>query len=139
MSTRRLIRVYPDTRKATNARADGHTTADSECQNGFFKLDIIKPMLGGERESGLVDLDARVDLLREPEAGQEAARAREQKQPDADEAHVAEVEHVREPLVRAQSPEVVDAIRKHVEGCRTTGQERPPPPAVVLATQLEVA
>ena len=40
------------------------------------ELAIIKPMFRGEREGRhrLVDLDARVDLLREPEAGQEAAR-----------------------------------------------------------------
>ena len=101
--------------------------------------DIIKPMFRGERESGLVDLDARVDLLREPEAGQEPARPRQEEEPDAYEAHVPEVEHVREPLVGAQSPKIIYGVRKHVEGRRAAREERPPPPAVVLATQLEVA
>ena len=85
---------------------------------------------GEERAARLVDLDGRVDLLREPEAGEEAGRARHEEEAERDERHVAEVEHVREPLGRdpglgrdldAPQPREVDA-RVPARPCERLGR-----------------
>ena len=59
-------------------------------------------------------------------------------QQEAEEGHDERVPKVNESTCKSfhlkSSDIVVDAVKKEVECCRTTGQKRPPPPMVILKT-----
>ena len=88
----------------------------------------------------LVDLDAAVDDVGEPEAAHEADGAGDEEDAEGDESHVPEVQQVRyEEVGRLEEVEPHARVREDVDGGGAAGEERAPVPAVVLGTELEVA
>ncbi len=81
----------------------------------------------------LVHLDNAVNLSDEPEAGDEADGATEyEDQEDHDEA-VSEVERGADECSDSHLRlEIVDAVEEEIEGRGSRGEERSPPPVIVL-------
>ena len=77
-------------------------------------------------------------LVVEVERGEEPDGARDEEDAQRDQPHVAEVQGVRDGHVALQPREVGDGVEEDVDGGGPRGEERPPPPAVVLGAQLEV-
>ena len=96
---------------------------------------------GDTRHDDLVELDLREDVREELERREEARRARHERDAERDERHVAE-EEARlqnvEGLVLEVRAVVVGRVPKHIQARRRRGQERAPPPAVVLGAQRVV-
>mmetsp|Transcript_25352 Transcript_25352/g.62374 ORF Transcript_25352/g.62374 Transcript_25352/m.62374 type:complete len:214 (+) Transcript_25352:268-909(+) len=109
-------------------------------QLGQPLLQLGQPLL---QLGGLIDLDGAVDDANEPEARDEANKAREAEEGVAQDRHVPEEDDVRRNLEELGNvhtrEEVVRGIGEQIESRRPRGEVGAPPPVVVLRTQLEVA
>ncbi len=88
----------------------------------------------------LLDLDGGVDLAHKEVARVEPDGAGEEEELQGHDERVAKVDHRRNKLGDLELREEVEhAVEEHVQRRGSRGQERAPPPVVVLAAQLEVA
>jgi len=90
-----------------------------------------------------INLDRGIDFADKDKAGQETHEPAEHKHCITHDEHIPEIDR------RCQQVElcagvcarkvVEGSIHKHVNRCCATGKHRPPPPPVVLGTQVQVA
>jgi hypothetical protein len=80
-----------------------------------------------------IRLDDRVDFADEPVAGEEAHRARHDKEERAQNQRVAKVQEKRHGAIDVQSREKINAaVDEHVQRRAARGQKRSPPPAIIF-------
>mmetsp|Transcript_12082 Transcript_12082/g.33980 ORF Transcript_12082/g.33980 Transcript_12082/m.33980 type:complete len:244 (-) Transcript_12082:461-1192(-) len=89
--------------------------------------------------SASVHLDRAVDSPHEEEGGECANGPRQEHEQGGNDEHVAEVQQCGDDLVDLKArAEVQNRVQEHVQRRRAAGEERCPPPSVVLRCQLEV-
>jgi len=97
------------------------------------------PFYSSTTKNQSINLNCSVNLSYEGVGGEKSDRSREQPEGDDHDNGVGEVEQGRHELVNLQlCHKVEDAVRSHVHRGPSRHDKRPPPPAVVLSTQLEV-
>lgn len=85
----------------------------------------------------LVDLDAREYFPEEDKGGKESSRSGQQEEQVAQEEGVSEVDHAHCETSALQVVDIVDdTIDKHVECTASRGEQRAPPPSIILIAQL---
>lgn len=93
-----------------------------------------------ESRALLVHLDHAVDLADEPEAGEEAYRARKQEEQKDHNERVAKVQEGGRSVLNLQlRGKVVTAVDEQIHGRKARRQEGSPPPVIVLGAEVEVA
>mmetsp|Transcript_41825 Transcript_41825/g.131894 ORF Transcript_41825/g.131894 Transcript_41825/m.131894 type:complete len:207 (-) Transcript_41825:1194-1814(-) len=86
-----------------------------------------------------IALDAAVDVADKGEGREETNSSEHEESAIADHAHVPKEEgSLHETCHMSFEPEVIEAIGKDKEACRSSAEDAPPPPPVVLHRQLEV-
>jgi len=87
------------------------------------------------RSRYLVHLDHTIYLVHKPETRKESNCSCEQKKHKDHDGCVSKVEQsARESSDSQLGHKVMDTVAKEIYGCKTTCQERSPPPVVVLST-----
>lgn len=88
----------------------------------------------------LIHFDHTVDLWHKPETCKESDGSCEQEENKDNHCSVSKVEECGGEALHLQlGEEVVDAVDEEVDGREAWGQERPPPPVVILRTKVEIA
>lgn len=87
----------------------------------------------------LINFDNTVNFPDKPIAGKKSNCSCEEEKAENHDTSVAKIQESRCRVFNIQlGEEVMNTINSKVESCKSTGQEAPPPPVVILSTQMKV-